>query len=84
MPISNNQISVGSNPLALASNGGAGWLVVQNMGGAGGYLYLGGPSVSSNTGIAIPSAGTQTVPGGGTLYGVSSGGKVDVRILELD
>lgn len=85
MPISSSILSVGSNPLALASNLSASWVEVQNLGGAGGFLYLGGPAVSSNTGYALASNEHRAVPtGGGPLYGVSSGGKVEVRILELD
>ena len=82
MPISNNALSVGSNPLALASNMGAGWVSVQALDGV---LYVGGPSVASNTGLAINSNVTLSVPGGGSLYGISGGAAhVSVRVLELD
>lgn len=88
MPIRASNISLGSNPLALASNSwshAAARITVYNMGGAGsGIIYLGGDtSVRAASGLPLPSNSSITVnTAGSTLYGVSQEQYQVVRILE--
>lgn len=82
--------AIGSNAVALGSNGfvGRAQISIFNPGGGTGpgTLYVGGPSVASNTGLAVASNTSQTfnTPMGGSIYGVSdtTGAKANIRIIE--
>ena len=67
-------VTVGTTPVALASNGATDpqlIVSVQNP-GSGGILYAGGSNVVAGQGFAIASNGTLTATvAGGRLYGVS-------------
>ena len=79
--------SIGSNALALGSNGFQGRSQISIFNPGGGIIFVGGPSVASNTGTAIASNATQifNTPQGGSIYAVSdnTAGKVLVRVLEF-
>ena len=88
MPIRSSALSVGSNPLALASNSwshAAARITVFNMGGAGsGIVYVGGDQqVRPASGLPVPSNSSLVInTAGSTAYAVSNEQYQTVRILE--
>lgn len=79
--------TVGNSAVALGSNGfnGRAGIVVFNNGG-GGTLFVGGPNVTSATGMAINSNSapvTFSTPEGAAVYGVASLAGTLVRVIEF-
>jgi hypothetical protein len=83
-------VSVGSNPVALGSNGFPGRYQVSIFNpGDGGVLYYGGSAVASNTGLALASNATVTfsTAQGESVYGIlytgaGNTGSAKIRVLE--
>ena len=79
--------SIGSNAVALGSNGYQGRSQISIYNPGGGIIFVGGAAVASNSGYAIASNATQTfnTPQGEAIYAVSDKtiGTTLVRILEF-
>ena len=79
--------SIGSNAVALGSNGFTGRAQINIFNPGGGIIFVGGPSVNSNSGFAIASnqSAVFNTPQGGAIYAVSDKtvGTTPVRIIEF-
>lgn len=91
MPFRSASITVGSTPVALASNSSgsnaqASVLVMNRAGNGSGIVYLGDAQVTTASGLPLASNTTQQINlgGVGVLYGVAAAGESQtIRIIEI-
>lgn len=87
MSITSGVVSVGTSPTAICTAPGS--VLLQNLGSAA--VTLGGPSVTTTTGVTLPATMTSPVlvpmlggsnpAAGGTVYGVVATGTASVAFL---